>query len=221
MTSEPYRDPAASVDERVADLLGRMTLEEKVAQLGAIWVNQLVRKNAFDHTVARELLADGIGQITRIGSSTGLLPDDSASLINDIQHVAVEQTRLGIPVLLHEEGVGGFTHRGATTFPQALGLACTWDPALVGEVADVIRHQMLAVGARLVLSPVLDVARDPAGDGSKRRTASRPSSARASGRVRAGTPDLRSLPRRGLRGQALPRLRDIDGRPEPGAGPPR
>jgi beta-glucosidase len=161
MTSEPYRDPAASVDERVADLLGRMTLEEKVAQLGAIWVNQLVRKNAFDHTVARELLADGIGQITRIGSSTGLLPEDSASLINDIQHVAVEQTRLGIPVLLHEEGVGGFTHRGATTFPQALGLACTWDPALVGEVADVIRHQMLAVGARLVLSPVLDVARDP------------------------------------------------------------
>ncbi len=109
----------------------------------------------------RVLLADGIGQITRIGASTGLLPEDSASLLNQIQHVAVDRTRLGIPVLLHEEGVGGFTHRGATTFPQALGLACTWDPALLGEVAEVIRRQMLAVGARLVLSPVLDVARDP------------------------------------------------------------
>ncbi len=161
MTIETYQNPAASVDERVGDLLGRMTLEEKVAQLGAIWVTQLVRNDAFDDAATRELLADGIGQITRIGASTGLLAEDSATLINQIQHVAVEHTRLGIPVLLHEEAVGGFTHRGATTFPQALGLACTWDPALIGEVAEVIRHQMLAVGARLVLSPVLDVARDP------------------------------------------------------------
>lgn len=161
MSSETYLDVGASVDERVADLLGRMTLEEKVAQLGAIWVTELVNDDGFDIAATCDLLADGIGQITRIGASTGLLAEDSATLINQIQRVAVEQTRLGIPVLLHEEAVGGFTHRGATTFPQALGLACTWDPTLVGEVADVIRRQMLAVGARLALSPVLDVARDP------------------------------------------------------------
>jgi beta-glucosidase len=161
MSTTTYRDIGASVDERVADLLGRMTLEEKVAQLGAIWVTQLVNDDAFDAAVTRDLLVDGIGQITRIGASTGLLAEDSARLLNQIQRVAVEHTRLGIPVLLHEEAVGGFTHRGATTFPQALGLACTWDPRLIGEVAEVIRHQMLAVGARLVLSPVLDVARDP------------------------------------------------------------
>ena len=156
-----YRDPAATVDDRVADLLGRMTIEEKVAQLGAIWLTQLVTDDRFDGDRARSLLANGIGQITRIGASTGLLPEASASLMNQIQRSAVEETRLGIPVLVHEEAVGGFTHRGATTFPQALGLAATWDPELVMAVADTIRVQMLAVGARLALAPVLDVARDP------------------------------------------------------------
>jgi beta-glucosidase len=161
MTTSDYRDPAAAVDERVADLLGRMTIDEKVAQLGAIWLTQLVTDDAFDEDAADRLLVNGIGQITRIGSSTGLLPEGSASLMNQIQRGVVERTRLGIPVLVHEEAVGGFTHRGATTFPQALGLAATWDPELMGEVADTIRTQMLAVGARLALSPVLDVARDP------------------------------------------------------------
>jgi beta-glucosidase len=161
VTSETYRDPGASVDERVADLLSRMTLDEKVAQLGAIWAAQLVTDDAFDEATAQHLLANGIGQVTRIGASTGLLAEESASFINQIQRVAVEHTRLGIPVLLHEEAVGGLTHRGATTFPQALGLASTWDPSLVGQVAEVIRSQMLAVGARLALAPVLDVARDP------------------------------------------------------------
>ena len=156
-----YRDPAATVDDRVADLLGRMTIEEKVAQLGAIWLTQLVTDDRFDGDRARSLLANGIGQITRIGASTGLLPEASASLMNQIQRSAVEETRLGIPVLVHEEAVGGFTHRGATTFPQALGLAATWDPELVMAVADTNRVQMLAVGARLALAPVLDVARDP------------------------------------------------------------
>ncbi len=161
MIEGTFRDPGASVDERVADLLGRMTLDEKVAQLGAIWAERFVTDESFDEGAARELLTNGIGQVTRIGASTGLLPEDSASFLDAIQRVAVEHTRLGIPVLVHEEAVGGFTHRGATTFPQALGLASTWDPSLVGEVADVIRTQMLAVGARLALSPVLDVARDP------------------------------------------------------------
>jgi len=156
-----YRDPTATVDVRVADLLGRMTLDEKVAQLGSIWFSDLITDQAFDEVSASKLLVNGIGQVTRIGASSGLLPDQSALLINQIQRAVVERTRLGIPVLLHEEAVGGFTHRGATTFPQALGLAATWDPEIVAAVAGTIRVQMLAVGARLALAPVLDVARDP------------------------------------------------------------
>lgn len=156
-----YRDPTASIDERVADLLGQMTLEEKIAQLGAIWVTSLIKDGAFDADLAAERLKDGIGQVTRIGASTGLLAAESAALGNDIQRVLVERSRLGIPMVIHEEGVGGFLHRGATTFPQGLGLAATWNTDLMTEVADVIRTQMLAVGARHNLSPVLDVARDP------------------------------------------------------------
>jgi beta-glucosidase len=159
--TEVYRDPAAAIDARVADLLGRMTLEEKVAQLGSMWVTVLIKDETFDPERVARKLANGIGQVTRIGASTGLLANQSAELANGIQQVLVERTRLGIPCVIHEEGVGGFLHRGATTFPQALGLAVTWDPDRLKEVADVIRTQMLAVGARHNLSPVLDVARDP------------------------------------------------------------
>jgi beta-glucosidase len=156
-----YKDPAWPLDERVADLLSQMTLEEKIAQLGCLWSTSLVHDDTFDSDFAASKIPHGIGQITRIGASTGLRPRESAALMNAIQQVAVERTRLGIPIFVHEESVGGFCHRDATVFPQGIGLAATWNPALVEQVAGVIRAQMLAVGARLGLAPVLDVARDP------------------------------------------------------------
>jgi beta-glucosidase len=156
-----YRDPGTPLGQRVDDLIGRMTIEEKVAQLGCVWVTAMVKEGRFDPGAAASLLAHGIGQITRIGASTGLTPEKSAALMNLVQKVAVEQTRLGIPVIVHEESVGGYCARGATVFPQAVGLAATFDPDLVGEVATAIRAEMLAVGARQALAPVLDVARDP------------------------------------------------------------
>jgi len=96
--TETYKDPTALIDERVTDLIGRMTLDEKVAQLGAAWVTSLVVDEQFDPEVAAEVLSDGIGQVTRIGASTGLLANESAQLANAIQEVLVENTRLGIPV---------------------------------------------------------------------------------------------------------------------------
>ncbi|MEM7140248.1 MAG: glycoside hydrolase family 3 N-terminal domain-containing protein [Actinomycetota bacterium] len=159
--SELYRDASATIDERIADLLNRMTIDEKVAQLGSIWLTSLVRDETFDIEHVSNRLAHGIGQVTRIGASTGLLANESAALGNAIQRVCVERTRLGIPMVIHEEGVAGFLSRGATVFPQGLGLAATWDPDLVRDIADVIRVQMRAVGARHNLAPVLDIARDP------------------------------------------------------------
>ncbi|GAB4216860.1 MAG: glycoside hydrolase family 3 N-terminal domain-containing protein [Roseiflexaceae bacterium] len=156
-----YRDAALPLDERVEDLLGQMTLDEKLAQLGCLWSTALVRNDSFDPEFAAALMPHGIGQITRIGASTGLRPRESAALMNAIQRVAVERTRLGIPIIVHEESVGGYCARDATVFPQGIGLAATWNPALVEQVAGVIRDQMRAVGARLGLAPVLDVARDP------------------------------------------------------------
>src|SRR5213593_1616365 len=138
-----------------------MTLDEKVAQLGGVWVTELVADDRLDVERARVRLRHGTGHVTRIGASTGLGPAARARLLNDIQRVLVEDTRLGIPAIVHEESVGGFCARDATVFPQAIGLAATWDPDLVEAVAGVIREQMLAVGARHTLSPVLGVARDP------------------------------------------------------------
>ena len=158
---ERYRDAAASIDDRVADLLDRMTLDEKLAQVGSMWLTDLVQGDRFDEDAAAEKLRHGIGHVTRIGASTGLRPAASARLMNEIQRVAVERTRLGIPVMVHEESVAGYCGRDATQFPQAIGLASTWDEELVQEVADTIRRQMVAVGARHSLAPVLDVARDP------------------------------------------------------------
>jgi beta-glucosidase len=159
--TDALRDPAAPVEERVERLLGLMSPDEKLAQVSGVWLGSLLRGDSFDPDAAAAAIPHGIGEVTRVGGGTGLHPAEVAALINDVQRVAVERTRLGIPVIVHEESTGGLCARDATVFPQALGLASTWDPSLVGEVALVIRQQMVAVGARHTLAPVLDVARDP------------------------------------------------------------
>ncbi len=156
----PYRNASVPIEDRVEDLLGRMDLDEKLAQIGSVWLTDLVKGDRFDEDYVAGQLEHGIGHVTRVGGSTGLRPEASARLMNGIQRVAVNRTRLGIPVMVHEEGVAGYCARDATQFPQAIGLASTWDEGLAEEVGAVIRRQMKAVGARQTLSPVLDVARD-------------------------------------------------------------
>jgi beta-glucosidase len=145
----------------IEDLIARMTIDEKLAQLGCVWSTQLVEHEAFSPTAAAQLLGHGIGEITRIGASTGLRPRERAEFANAIQRHLVEHTRLGIPAIVHEESTAGLCARDATQFPQAIGLASTWDPDLVERIAAVIREQMVATGARHTLAPVLDIARDP------------------------------------------------------------
>ena len=144
----------------IDELMTRMTLEEKCAQLGCMWFSGLL----VDGDIALDRLAlaaaDGIGQVARIAIEAGLGPERVAELGNRVQRYFVEETRLGIPAVIHEESTGGFCARGATQFPQGINLASTWDPALVERVAEVIGRQMRAVGARLTLAPVLDIARD-------------------------------------------------------------
>ncbi|MCZ6617180.1 MAG: glycoside hydrolase family 3 C-terminal domain-containing protein [Gammaproteobacteria bacterium] len=156
-----YKNADLAVEERVADLIARMTLPEKLKQIGCIWSTELVENDVFVREVAIERLFDGIGHVTRIGATTGLTPLENARFANQIQNVLVEHSRLGIPAIIHEEAVAGFCARGATQYPQAIGLAATFAPDLVQDMAAGIRREMLAVGARHALSPVLDIARDP------------------------------------------------------------
>ncbi len=156
-----YRDPAQPMDGRMTDLLSRMTLEEKAAQLGSAWVYQLLTNRQFDPAKAAELMSLGIGQITRVGGASSLAPAEAAAVANSIQRYLVEKTRLGIPAMVHEECCSGYMTRDATCFPQIIGVASTWEPELVEAMAAVVRTQMRAAGAHQGLSPVLDVTRDP------------------------------------------------------------
>jgi beta-glucosidase len=108
-----------------------------------------------------ELMRNGLGQVTRISGASSLDAEGAARLANAIQRHLVEETRLGIPAIVHEEICSGLMARQAVVFPQAIGLASTWEPDLAEELADAIRVQMRAVGAHQGLSPVLDVCRDP------------------------------------------------------------
>ncbi len=162
VTEKPvYLDPTQPIDARVSDLLGRMTLEEKLGQIGCMWSRALMANGEFSEALAEEHLAAGIGQITRVAGATSLLPTASATVINAMQRFLVEKTRLGIPAIIHEESLAGLLSREATCFPQAIGYAASWNPDLITTMADIIRQQMRAIGARQALAPVLDIVRDP------------------------------------------------------------
>jgi beta-glucosidase len=156
-----YRDLSLGVGERIADLLGRMSLDEKLAQLGSAWVFQLASGPQLDGDKAADVLRHGLGQVTRISGASSLGARDAAGLANAVQRHLVESTRLGIPAVVHEEICSGMMARGSTIFPQAIGVASSWDPSLAGLLADAVRVQMRALGAHQGLSPVLDVGRDP------------------------------------------------------------
>jgi beta-glucosidase-like glycosyl hydrolase len=154
-----YRDPTQPVDERVEDLLERMTLEEKVAQLTGILPFDLLGPAGLDEQKFDEHLADGIGEI----SAGALLSPDPArlvSMLDRLQRYLVEQTRLGIPAIVHHEALAGLVHQACADFPTAITLAASWDPPSVEAMNDVVRRQMRALGIHQACSPNLDLARD-------------------------------------------------------------
>jgi beta-glucosidase len=158
----PYQDPARTIAERVDNLLSLMTLEEKIAQLGSVWIYEVQND---DQTLSGIKLIDrlgqGIGQITRLAGGSVMDPVTVAEAANGIQRFLMQETRLGIPAMVHDECCSGFLARNATNFPQIIGCASTWQPELVLAMTQVIRTQMRAVGVHQGLAPVLDIARDP------------------------------------------------------------
>ena len=155
-----YLDKDKPVSKRVKSLLSLMNLDEKIAQLGSLWIYEILEKKEFSEKKADTLMKSGIGQITRLGGASNFSPEESARTANRIQKYLLEKTRLGIPAIIHEESCSGYMAKGATCFPQIIGVASTWEPDLVEKMSRVIKEQMRAVGAHQALAPVLDIARD-------------------------------------------------------------
>lgn len=150
-----------SMDTKVNKLLSKMTLEEKIAQLGSVGPEKILENGKFSPQKASKVLKNGIGQISRIAGASALPPKKAARAANNVQKFLIEETRLGIPAIIHEECLSGFMGKGGTTYPQSIGMASTWEPELMEQITSEIKKQLRAIGASLALSPLADVARDP------------------------------------------------------------
>jgi beta-glucosidase len=173
-----YKDARAPIQARVADLLARMTLAEKIAQMRGVWAGKggMLSGLDFDPAKAKVNFPDGIGALGRpsdkrgtpgIGQAAGgsadrwRTPRQTVEFINALQKWALEGTRLGIPVLVHEESLHGYMATQATSFPQAIAMAGTFDLGLVRRVHTLIAGEMRSRGVFYTLSPVIDIVPDP------------------------------------------------------------
>jgi len=163
-----YQDASLPPGERVLDLLAQMTLEEKAAQMMCVWQQKATTlvdaEGRFDEAKAREAFAhgNGIGQVGRPSDAGGgRTAREMAQLTHDIQRFFMERSRLGIPVIFHEECLHGLAAIEGTSFPQPIGLGATFNPGLVERLYAMTAHEARARGTHQALTPVVDVARDP------------------------------------------------------------
>jgi beta-xylosidase len=172
MRDEAWRDPARPADERVADLVGKMTLREKLAQLYAVWLGESASDSKedgvapFQHDLVppdlnwSELIKNGLGQLTRPFGSAAVEPAAGAARLAQLQAEVMAAGRFGLPAVVHEECLTGFMTHAATIYPTPLAWGAAWAPELVEEMAATIGAGMHAVGVHQALAPVLDVTRD-------------------------------------------------------------
>ncbi len=170
-----YKNSNAATEERVQDLLGRMTLEEKLGQLLCPLGWPMYEKVSADKVRIsenyRQFIQEQHGGMlwatfradpwTRKTLETGLNPELAAKAYNALQHYAIDSTRLGIPIILAEEAPHGHMAIGTTVFPTSIGLAATWDTGLIEEVGQTIGKELMAQGGTIGYGPVIDLAREP------------------------------------------------------------
>lgn len=170
-----YKQAAVPIEYRVKDLLGRMTIEEKVGQLccplgwemytktgkNEVTVSELYKKKMAEAPVGSFWAVLRADPWTQKTLETGLSPELSAKALNALQKYAVEETRLGIPVLFAEECPHGHMAIGTTVFPTALSAASTWNEGLMLKMGEAIALEARLQGANIGYGPVLDVAREP------------------------------------------------------------
>src|SRR6185369_2575197 len=166
-STETWRDTSVAPADRVADLIGRMSLREKVAQLSAVSVGMEAGSVApHQHEFATapaewsELIRDGIGQITRAFGTAPIDPAGGARGVAQRQREVMAASRFGIPALVHEECLTGLAAWQATVYPAPLSWGASFDPDLIERMGAQIGESMRRLGVHQGLAPVLDVVRD-------------------------------------------------------------
>lgn len=158
---ELYKNKEESIEKRVEDLLSRMTLEEKAAQLCGDLPASFIQDGKVSHALLQEKFPNGHGRFTQYSMAGIVDPVQIAEISNALQRYFVEETRLGIPVALQTENLCGYPAAGGTLFPAQINVGSTWQPELAREMAAVIGQESRAVGINSAMSPVIDVSRDP------------------------------------------------------------
>ncbi len=149
----------AKVHHLVDSLYNHMTDAERVAQLQGVRPSELMVDGKVSRELCREVIPNGIGHISQMACMLALTPNELRDMVRDIQNYLIEETPTGIPAICHEEAITGFAGRGATTYPQQLGMSCTWNEELMELKTRYTGESMREVGAFMALSPNVDIIR--------------------------------------------------------------
>ncbi|PWJ37935.1 glycoside hydrolase family 3 N-terminal domain-containing protein [Sediminitomix flava] len=149
----------SETEQKVEAILNDMSIEEKIAQITGTRLREIMTDGKLDLEKCKQHIPYGIGHFCQFSTGQSLEPEDLRDLVREVQNYLMTETRLKIPAIFHEEAITGFATLGATTFPQQLGVGCTWNPELVEKNTASTARNMREAGATFALSPMLDISR--------------------------------------------------------------
>lgn len=153
----PFATP--EIDSKVDAIMADMSMDEKLAQIMGTRLRDIMEDGKISLEKCRTHIPFGIGHFCQFSSGQELKPEELRDMVREVQHYLMTETRMKIPAIFHEEAITGFATLGATTFPQQIGVGCTWNPDLVEKNTASTARNMRAAGATFALSPMLDLSR--------------------------------------------------------------
>ena len=159
LNAQAPKDDTSEIEARIEGIIASMTMDEKLAQIEGIRLNQLLVDGKLSLEKCRKVIPNGIGHFCQFSSGLTLSPIELRDLVREVQHYLMTETKMKIPAIFHEEAITGFATKGATTFPQQIGVGCSWNPEIVRKNAASTARNMRAAGATYAFSPMLDISR--------------------------------------------------------------
>ncbi len=157
VVDQPFSNP--KLDALVDEIYNSLSMEERVAQLHGIRPSLITVDGRLSKELCDQLIPHGVGHISQFACMQDFTPDELRDFVRDLQEYVISHNAAGIPAIFHEEAITGFSTKGATTYPQQIGVACSWNPDLVELKSRYTAESMRSVGAQMALSPMVDIIR--------------------------------------------------------------